>query len=110
MSPEEEAEVAEDTSELSRRRLLAVAADVEFIQKVMDEYESLETMLRSEGGDTSTVSSKSIEIKASIKKLMTDPQVSECLNRLEVEGEPIWGLSSQERELIIEAREKVNDC
>jgi hypothetical protein len=29
---------------------------------------------------------------------------------LEVQGSPVWGLSSEERELIIHAREKVNEC
>ena len=57
-----------------------------------------------------SISSKAIEIRSSIKKLMTSPELLKCLNRLEVQGEPVWGLSSQERELIIEAREKVNEC
>ena len=33
-----------------------------------------------------------------------------CLNRLEVDGEPVWGLSSDERDLVQYAREKVNEC
>jgi glutamine amidotransferase PdxT len=95
-------------SDDERHRMLALAADVEKIQQVMSELEVLENLLRNE--DESHVSSKSIELKASIKKLMTDSQVLESLNRLELEGQPVWGLSTGEREMIIMARETVNDC
>ena len=96
------------SSDQERQRMIALAADVQHIQTVMEELDVLENLLRSEGEDN--VSSKSIELKASIKKLMTDPTVLESLNRLELEGQPVWGLSSEEREMIVMAREKVNDC
>jgi len=82
--------------------MLALAADVEHIRNVMEELETLERLL--EGEDA--VSNKSIEIKNSIKKLVTAPEFSESLNNLEINGEPVWGLSSSEREMIIMAREK----
>jgi glutamine amidotransferase PdxT len=88
--------------------MMALAADVQTIQQVMSELEVFENVLRNE--DESHVSSKSIEVKASIKKLMTDSQVLESLNRLELEGQPVWGLSTEEREMIMLARETVNDC
>ena len=96
--------------------MLALAADVQKISSVMKELETLENLLahdkeRDGGGTaTETVSGRSIEIKASIKKLMTQPDVLESLNRLEIQGKPVWGLSSDERELIIMARDKVNEC
>jgi hypothetical protein len=34
----------------------------------------------------------------------------EALDRLEIQGSPVWGLSSEERQLIIDAREMVNEC
>ena len=62
-----------------------------------------------EGGN-SAVTGKTLEISAKIKKIMTSSGVMDCLNRLEVEGEPVWGLSSEERDLVYAARQKVNEC
>ena len=79
---------------------------------VMNEVDKLEGILERENeecGD-SAPSGKSIELRGSIKKVMADPKVIECLDRLEVQGEPVWGLSSSERDLIQMARQKVNDC
>jgi hypothetical protein len=90
-----------------RNKMLAMAKDVQNIRSAMQELEMLESLLRGEDG---VVSSKRIELKNSIKKLMTAPEVLESLNNLEVQGEPGWGLSCEERELIIAAREKVNEC
>ena len=41
---------------------------------------------------------------------MTAPDFIKSLSELEFKGEPTWGLSSDERELIIDARAKVNEC
>lgn len=84
-----------------------MAADVEKVQHVMEEFGTLESLLMAE---TSEVSGKSIELKSAIKKLMTAPDFTAALNRLEVQGEPVWGLSTEERELVMFAREKVNEC
>mmetsp|Transcript_7785 Transcript_7785/g.15090 ORF Transcript_7785/g.15090 Transcript_7785/m.15090 type:complete len:157 (-) Transcript_7785:125-595(-) len=91
-----------------RQKVLAFAADVEMISAVMDELYALESELREQGADS--VSKKSLELKSSIKKLMTAPEVSEALDRLEIQGEPVWGLSTDEREMIVLAREKMNEC
>lgn len=89
-------------------QMLALAADVQKITAVMGEVETLESLLESENkASKGEVTGKSIEIKASIKKLVTSPEFMESLNRLEIQGEPVWGLSSEERELIIDARAKV---
>jgi hypothetical protein len=100
--------------------MLAVAQDVQNVRVTMQELELLESLLRTEEESTSSssntngsstgVSSKSMELKNSIKKLMTSTEFLESLNNLEVKGEPAWGLSCEERELIILAREKVNAC
>lgn len=95
-----------------RPEMLALAADVQHIVSVMNEVDKLEGILERENeecGD-SAPSGKSIELRGSIKKVMADPKVIECLDRLEVQGEPVWGLSSSERDLIQMARQKVNDC
>jgi len=87
--------------------MIALAADVEKISNVMKELESLEEMLENE---SDPASGRSIEIKAGMKKIMTQPEVIQSLDRLEVQGQPVWGLSVQERELIQLARELVNAC
>jgi hypothetical protein len=84
--------------------MLALSGDVEKIISVMKELDTLELLQEQESGRSM------IEIKANIKKLMTHPDVLESLDRLEFQGEPVWGLSSDERELITMAREKVNEC
>jgi hypothetical protein len=96
----------EPVQEDQRHQMLALAADVQKIVSVMEELETLESLLENE----STPTAKQMELKNSIKKLMTSPDVLASLNNLEIKGEPVWGLSSEERELIILAREKVNAC
>ncbi|KAL7508887.1 hypothetical protein ACHAXN_005968 [Cyclotella atomus] len=90
---------------------LALGTDVENLTLVMEEVYNLEQLLEEEkdkadGG----VSGKTLEISSKIKKIMTSVDVMETLKRLEVEGEPVWGLSSDERELVHDARRKVNEC
>lgn len=82
-----------------------MAKDVETVSSAMDEYMTLERLLENEGTE---VNNKSIELKAAMKKLMTSPEFVAALNRLEVQGEPVWGLSTEEREMIFMAREKMN--
>ena len=88
--------------------MLALAADVEYITNVMNQYESFHELIQNGGDDNKN----SIEIKSKIKKLMTSSDVTDCLNRLvDIQnGQPVWGLSTSEREIIMLAREKVNEC
>ena len=88
--------------------MVAMAQDVAAVEHTMEELERLESLLEREG--SGEVSGRSIEIKNSIKKLMTNAEFLEVLNRLEVNGEPVWGLSISERELVEAARNKVNQC
>jgi len=101
------ADAYDSDAEESRSKMLALAADVNKIRQVMDEYTVFESLLAAEDSD---ISNKSIELKSAIKKLMTAPEVLNALNRLEIQGEPVWGLSTEERELIVTAREIVNEC
>jgi len=94
-----------------RPEMVALAADVENLALVMEEISKLDAMLEEEKEKSgSSVTSKSLEISSKIKKVMTSVDVMDCLNRLEVEGEPVWGLSSEERDLVHAARQKVNEC
>jgi hypothetical protein len=109
-----------DQQSKERNKMLAMAQDVQTVRITMQELDLLESLLRNEIEGTSNqtatstsntgVSSKSMELKNSIKKLMTSNDFLDSLNNLEVQGEPSWGLSCEEREMIILAREKVNAC
>jgi hypothetical protein len=90
-----------------RAKVLAMAADVQTIAAVMNELSTLESLLEKEESMNSV---KAMEIRNAIKKLMTAPDVTAALNRLHVSGEPVWGLSVSERDMISYAREKVNEC
>eukprot|EP00569_Conticribra_weissflogii_P002966 CAMPEP_0171328110 /NCGR_PEP_ID=MMETSP0878-20121228/453_1 /TAXON_ID=67004 /ORGANISM="Thalassiosira weissflogii, Strain CCMP1336" /LENGTH=157 /DNA_ID=CAMNT_0011827939 /DNA_START=40 /DNA_END=510 /DNA_ORIENTATION=- len=73
--------------------MVALAADVENLTLVMEEVYKLEDMLDEEKAKDSSgsgVTSKTLEISSKIKKIMTSSDVMDCLNRLEVEGEPVW--------------------
>jgi hypothetical protein len=94
-------------AEAVRAGVLAMAGDVQTIMTVMKEVEELEGLLERE---TDPASGRSIELKSNIKKLMTNSEITKSLDRLEVQGEPVWGLSSAERELVMLARELVNAC
>ena len=94
-----------------RPEMLALAGDVEKIQALMTEVDTLEGLLVREKEDSKgEITGRNIELRSTIKKLMTSPDFMECLNRLEFQGEPIWGLSTGERDLIQLARAKVNEC
>lgn len=83
-----------------------MASDVQHVAQIMDEVTKLEDLLEKEDD-----LNKSMEARGAIKKLMTSPELMEPLERLEcVKGEPKWGLNQDERELIQEARMKVNEC
>lgn len=76
----------------------------------MKEVETLEQLLHKDGAGSGEITNKIIEIKSKIKKACTNPEFIESLNRLEFNGEPVWGLSCDEREMIMNARAKVNEC
>lgn len=98
---------ADDGKCQHRPEMLALAADVQFIQQVMSEVEVLQHSIEKE---ESAISPQAIELKSTVKKILTSPQFMEALDRLEIQGSPVWGLSSAERQLIIDAREMVNEC
>lgn len=54
------------------------------------------------------MNAKTIELKARISKLIQNKQVHELLSRLEIKGEPVWGLSTKERDLVRAVRAKYN--
>eukprot|EP00579_Thalassiosira_antarctica_P000710 CAMPEP_0201875182 /NCGR_PEP_ID=MMETSP0902-20130614/7228_1 /ASSEMBLY_ACC=CAM_ASM_000551 /TAXON_ID=420261 /ORGANISM="Thalassiosira antarctica, Strain CCMP982" /LENGTH=158 /DNA_ID=CAMNT_0048402185 /DNA_START=43 /DNA_END=516 /DNA_ORIENTATION=+ len=74
-----------------RPEMVALAADVDNLTLVMEEIYKLDAMLEEVKENAgSSVTGKSLEISSKIKKIMTSVDVMDCLNRLEVEGEPVW--------------------
>ena len=91
--------------------MLALATDVEHIKMILDEIETLEHLLHKDQEEhDNQVTNRSVELRGLIKHLVTNKEFSDCLDRLEQEGKPIWGLSSEEHDLISLAREKINQC
>jgi hypothetical protein len=82
-----------------RPEAVAHAADIKSLRKLMDELEELESELRG-----TTELPKQISIKASIKKKASGREMTDLLKRLELKGQPVWGLSVSERDLVKEAR------
>lgn len=77
--------------------------DIKSLQQIMSDVEQMELDLATYGTE---VNSKTIELKARIKKTIANPIVKSLLNRLEIKGEPVWGLSSKERDLVRAAKQK----
>ena len=82
---------------------LAQQADIHALSQIMSEVDQLEVDLSTYGKE---VNAKTIELKARIKKTISNPTVRAILNRLEIKGEPVWGLSSKERDLVRAAKQK----
>lgn len=75
----------------------------------MEELEQLEDWLREEEEESGgKVTKRSEELRSKRTHLVSNPKFLECLDRLQIEGAPVWGLSSEEHEMVVLAREKVN--
>lgn len=81
---------------------IAQAADIDKLSSIMEEVELLQNELHEQGD---TLSSKTLAIKSKLKKTICTPTVNEILKRLELKGEPVWGLSVKERDLVRQAKE-----
>lgn len=54
--------------------------------------------------------SQQIAVKAALKKKASGKEMTALLKRLELKGQPVWGLSVSERDLVKEARRLFNSC
>ena len=70
---------------------------------MMEEINDLEEKLVGMGSDVST---ESIAIKNEINRKVRNPSVKSLLERLEIKGEPVWGLSVSEREIVKDLKAK----
>mmetsp|Transcript_30886 Transcript_30886/g.68197 ORF Transcript_30886/g.68197 Transcript_30886/m.68197 type:complete len:151 (-) Transcript_30886:336-788(-) len=78
-------------------------ADVLELVNVMESVHQMEAELLALGD---AVTSRTIEVRSRLKKTISTPNVNDLLNRLEIHGEPVWGLSAKERDLVRAARDK----
>ncbi|CAM9952211.1 unnamed protein product [Discosporangium mesarthrocarpum] len=90
-----------------RPEAVAALDDIRRLREVMQHVSEMEVELSRLGN---TVSGRTIELKSSLKKRLSAPAVFELLKRLEINNQPVWGLTQEERSLVIAAREKVNSC
>jgi hypothetical protein len=86
-----------------RKEALANAHDVSELVKVMTTIEAYEGELLELGNNVCT---RSIELRSLINETLTKPFVKEMLSRLEIRGEPVWGLSTKERHIVKEVRRR----
>mmetsp|Transcript_33597 Transcript_33597/g.74054 ORF Transcript_33597/g.74054 Transcript_33597/m.74054 type:complete len:146 (+) Transcript_33597:145-582(+) len=77
--------------------------DVLELNKLMLSIDTMESDLLAMGDK---VTSQKIELKARIKKTISNPHVARLLDKLEIRNEPVWGLSAKERDLVRSARDK----
>ncbi len=91
--------------------MLELATDVEYIKTIMEEIETLEHLLQKDQEEhDNKVTNRSVELRGLMKHLVTNKEFCDCLDRLEHEVKPMWGLSSDEHDLISLARDKINQC
>mmetsp|Transcript_34400 Transcript_34400/g.57805 ORF Transcript_34400/g.57805 Transcript_34400/m.57805 type:complete len:137 (+) Transcript_34400:196-606(+) len=83
--------------------------DLKVLKALMSDIEVLEDQLATSiGNHGSSINEQSIELKAALRRKASGQQISTLLKRLEINGEPRWGLSASEREVVVNAREKFN--
>lgn len=85
---------------------IASAEKVANLVEIMNQAYKLQEVI----GAGDPLSEAVIESKASLKKLMTSPTTVEYIDSLEVNDEPVWGLSQKERSLVKEARYMSQTC
>jgi len=99
-----------NTTQKDRNIALVLAADVEHVQFVLEEVQLLEDLLEQEvQNNNGEVTNNSISLRGSIQHLVTSHDFLKSLSRLESKKErSLLGLSSEEHDLLVLARKKVN--
>jgi len=88
-------------------KAVAQLEDINALRQVMDEVATLEETV---AAVSDPLSEAVIETKQTIKRLMTQPATVALVEKLEMGGAPVWGLSTSERDLVKDARRKINTC
>ncbi|CAM9837016.1 unnamed protein product [Choristocarpus tenellus] len=90
-----------------RPEAVAALDDIRRLREVMQHVNEMEVELSRLGTE---VSGRSIELKSSLKKRLSARSMFDLLERLEINNQPVWGLTQEERALVATARQKVNSC
>ncbi|CAM9761292.1 unnamed protein product [Scytosiphon promiscuus] len=94
-----------------RPEAIAAVDDIRRLREAMQHVSEMEVELGRLGDKASRLYFfRSIELKSSLKKRLSAPTMLELLTRLEINNQPVWGLTQEERELVKVARDKVNKC
>ena len=80
--------------------------DKDFPEITKDVEKLEEQLAESMASHGSSVNEESIELKGAIKRKMSSAKMALLLDRLEINGQPRWGLSTTERAMVTMAREK----
>ncbi|GMH58638.1 hypothetical protein TL16_g08984 [Triparma laevis f. inornata] len=91
-----------------RPEAVAHAADIKSLHTVITEIDTLESKLLSY--PENEVSNEIIGLRSQMKKLVTRPDIMTILDKLEYDGEPVWGLNERERDVVKTLRAKVNEA
>jgi hypothetical protein len=93
-----------------RNIALVLVADIEHVKFVLDEVQLLEDLLEQEiKNNYGKVTNNSVHLRGAIQHLVTNHDFLESLGRLESKKErSLLGLSSEEHDLLLLARKKVN--
>eukprot|EP00979_Chaetoceros_neogracilis_P000358 scaffold86_cov169-Chaetoceros_neogracile.AAC.1 len=101
-----DAKANQDITQEQRNKMLAISTDVVKIQLVMEEIATMEDLLREDQKtNENEVTDRSVEIRGKMKRMISQ-ELLESLKRLEIDGGPKWGLTSEEHDLVVLAREK----
>ena len=87
---------------------VARQTDITLLTAIMKDVMTLESEMITLQRENKQLSSRALEIKSIIRKTIHNPNVGDVLKRLEIKGEPVWGLSSKERDLVREVKNKYN--
>mmetsp|Transcript_860 Transcript_860/g.2416 ORF Transcript_860/g.2416 Transcript_860/m.2416 type:complete len:147 (-) Transcript_860:2051-2491(-) len=88
-------------------KAVAQLEDIKELNAIMAEVAALEAQNLA---SADPLQESVIENKQTIKRLMTAPHTVALIDRLEMGGQPVWGLSQVERTLVREARSKSDTC
>mmetsp|Transcript_22570 Transcript_22570/g.36489 ORF Transcript_22570/g.36489 Transcript_22570/m.36489 type:complete len:176 (-) Transcript_22570:339-866(-) len=90
-----------------RAGALAALEDVAQLRALMDQVEALDADLRAQEEQGSP---RAVQTRATLKKLLTSARTTELMKRLMMNGQPVWGLTQSERELVRSVQEAINSC
>jgi len=96
-----------DAGNNHRPGAVAHVEDIKALNRLMNEVSKIDSELMAMEG---AVNVRQLELKGSLRKMLTQPATLELIERLEIKGAPVWGLTETERELVKTARDHLTKC